>query len=636
MTSPDGINWTSQSNLPIAYISDITCGNGTYVAVSNNGNVAYSNNGINWTIPTAPSRYWNAITYGNNKYVAMSSSGYSMYSSDGITWTEVSTPNNSYTSVTYGNGLYVAVVNNSSHYITTSSDGITWTNQSFSSFGLISVCFGNGKFVSVSPYNNTTPFIYSSDGLAWTIPNINTAFSTQLSSYGNGVFVLANQYNPVYVQFQYSTDCINWSLVSLNVQNMRISCISYVNNQFIALGNDNVNTYMFNSNDGISWSYSNLGIQGYNWNSLTYGNSTYVAVLEYNYPEQVLISTDGINWSLQYSSDDSNWLSVTFGNGIFVSTASGGSNQVMTSTDGISWSSVSVPSDGWYQVAYGNGLFVAFSLNNYTIIYGTDGTNWTYIPSVDLPNVEYPVLNSITYGPEGFVICGYYYPNPDYYTTPFILTSSDGITWTFSDTNISNGAQIVYGNYKYLITGDYGLYSIGSTTSPPPICYNKGTKILCDNNEYKNIEDLKVGDYVKTYLHGNKKISYVGSKTMVNNPSSWKHSMYKMSKDTNPELTDDLIVTAFHSILTKTRTVEERKKYIEYKLGYQFIDNRKIDNCLLTIAAVSDKFTQITDTNEYTYYHFVLEDANPATKFGVYANGILSESLSLFEYNNKF
>ena len=49
------------------------------------------------------------------------------------------------------------------------------------------------------------------------------------------------------------------------------------------------------------------------------------------------------------------------------------------------------------------------------------------------------------------------------------------------------------------------VYATGSPLqvgSLPPVCFLKGTKILCANGEYRLIEDLQKGDMVKTHLHG--------------------------------------------------------------------------------------------------------------------------------------
>jgi len=60
---------------------------------------------------------------------------------------------------------------------------------------------------------------------------------------------------------------------------------------------------------------------------------------------------------------DNEWISVTYGNGLFVAVSSSGtSDRVMTSPDGITWTSrASATDNDWHSVTYGNGLFAAVS-----------------------------------------------------------------------------------------------------------------------------------------------------------------------------------------------------------------------------------------------------------------------------------
>jgi streptogramin lyase len=153
-----------------------------------------------------------------------------------------------------------------------------------------------------------------------------------------------------------------------------------------------------------------------------------------------------------------------------------------------------------------------------------------------------------------------------------------------------------------------------------PICYSKGTIILC-NTGYVPIEDLKPGDLVKTYLHGDREIEVIGKGTMFNNPNKWSECMYRLPS-MNDEF-DDLIVTGGHGILKRTLTSSEiDADPVWFKKNGKF---SKIDNLYLQRAAFSKEFHQITTNERYTYYHFSLK--GPKWKrYGVWANGVLSES----------
>jgi hypothetical protein len=76
-----------------------------------------------------------------------------------------------------------------------------------------------------------------------------------------------------------------------------------------------------------------------------------------------MTSPDGITWTSRTSAADNSWVSVTYGNGLFIAiSTSGTGNRVMTSPDGITWTSrTSATDNNWYSITYGSGLFVAIS-----------------------------------------------------------------------------------------------------------------------------------------------------------------------------------------------------------------------------------------------------------------------------------
>jgi hypothetical protein len=175
------------------------------------------------------------------------------------------------------------------------------------------------------------------------------------------------------------------------------------------------------------------------------------------------------------------------------------------------------------------------------------------------------------------------------------------------------------------------IYEISISISLPEIiivearCFNEGTKILCLNKEeeYVPIENLRVGDIVKTYHYGYRKIELIGKHYLMNHPDNkFTNSMYKMAKTESNGLIEDLIVTGGHSILVDDLGNQK-------ELNEQLLGEEKIEDKFLLLAAASNDFVKINDTEKYTYYHFVLEDnGNDKMKFGVWANGVLSETIS--------
>jgi Rad3-related DNA helicase len=160
-------------------------------------------------------------------------------------------------------------------------------------------------------------------------------------------------------------------------------------------------------------------------------------------------------------------------------------------------------------------------------------------------------------------------------------------------------------------------------------CFNEGTKILCMKNQLKDeyiaIELLQVGNFVKTYKHGYRRVSKVIKGTFRNNSKKWNMCMYKMAKTPTNGLIEDLIVTGGHSILVDAISEEEQKKYDEMRIPS--FSKLTIDNKHLLLSCCSDQFTPMQDNNRYNYYHLLLENNDDEEeRFGIWANGILTET----------
>lgn len=169
--------------------------------------------------------------------------------------------------------------------------------------------------------------------------------------------------------------------------------------------------------------------------------------------------------------------------------------------------------------------------------------------------------------------------------------------------------------------------------STDPSCFNEGTKILCLNKnleeEYIPIENLRKGVLVKSYKHGYRKIDLIGKNCMINNPNNLCNCMFKMQKTDKNGLIEDLIITGGHSVLTQD--LGKYKEENERLFGGTIM----IDDKYLLLSAVSKDFVKLENTNLYTYYHFCLENnKNDNERFGVWANGILTETPSKAQFNN--
>jgi len=205
-------------------INAITYGNGKYVAGGANGKIAYSTNGIKWSIADTGTifeyysslegtRYAsvNGIAWGKDKFVAVGSNSIVATSPDGITWTAIPETNAfTYTnqsgtdniklsigSIAYGKDKFVAGCTNG--HIAYSSDGLTWTainpKSLFNNYGFDVTVYvkaiaydGSGKFVAVGSHRED--IAYSSDGINWKIPEVDEdIYIYNAIAYGGGKFV---------------------------------------------------------------------------------------------------------------------------------------------------------------------------------------------------------------------------------------------------------------------------------------------------------------------------------------------------------------------------------------------------------------------------------------------------------------
>jgi len=191
-----------------------------------------------------------------------------------------------------------------------------------------------------------------------------------------------------------------------------------------------------------------------------------------------------------------------------------------------------------------------------------------------------------------------------------------------NSTNTAYGSQI--GNTAF----DIG----GATVSVEQhlVCFDESTLILCPSG-YVPVTNLKIGDSVVTYKHGNRKISRIRvTKIVLNeelpqnvNPykkQGYAKHMFRMKK--TGDMTDDLLVTGRHGILL------DDLSSCSYFVDKVF--DTKIDDKILLDVGLCSRFERETECKEYTIYQIELGDDLP--RYGIYANGVLMESLlSVYE-----
>jgi hypothetical protein len=230
---------------------------------------------------------------------------------------------------------------------------------------------------------------------------------------------------------------------------------------YVAVGASGINNSVMTSPDGITWTERLVPTGSLTWISVTFGNGLFVAVssLSYNL-YAVITSPDGINWT-ERTAPSGFWESVTFGNNLFVAVGDNSSTPVMTSPDGITWTSRTGVTNQWQSVTFGNGLFVAVSSNGSgnRVITSPDGITWTSRTSAADNFWE-----SVTYGNGLFVaVASSGLPSR-------IMTSPDGITWTSRTISIINAwRSVTFGNGYFVAVSnsfdaDNSMYSADGIT----------------------------------------------------------------------------------------------------------------------------------------------------------------------------
>jgi hypothetical protein len=177
---PDLFGWRTASWSPFTTLDSVkgfAYGGGVYVAVGRNGVIAWSNDGIRWERaqkkpdPASPfdptvdpftydgsnAAHFNAAAFGGGVFVAVAENGHIAYSSDGKYWAGVHTiggfGTENVNGVAYGSGYFVAVGGNGNISAAFPSKPKIWRGGTVFTGSpnpaLYDITFGNGAFYVV-------------------------------------------------------------------------------------------------------------------------------------------------------------------------------------------------------------------------------------------------------------------------------------------------------------------------------------------------------------------------------------------------------------------------------------------------------------------------------------------------------
>lgn len=229
--------------------------------------------------------------------------------------------------------------------------------------------------------------------------------------------------------------------------------------------------------------------------------------------------------------------------------------------------------------------------------------------------------------------------NGTYYPISSALTYSTSTNLVFNVVLISSSivinpylrAAMVLRNTD--TTTDVNTYYLDFIGVP---CFKEDSRILClvDGAEvYVPVQDIRIGDIVKTYLHGYKKVTVIGNGIIYNNgsdPARIKERLYKYTVEEYPDLTEDLVLTGGHSILVNELTEEQKKVSLTYRKQL-----KKTDDKYLLLAVVDEKTLPYEKEGIFTIFHITLEHEDDLANYGIFANGLLVESCPKTHLLNK-
>ena len=306
---------------------------------------------------------------------------------------------------------------------------------------------GNGATAICTVLNGViTEVIITSTGAGYTSPptiTVETDKVTKLivDSFGNGYLtaptvtitgggastqaqVLPTMDNNGVIALEFALDGDDLPITGSGYTSDPIVTITDPNAKLVAIANGSTNnaTLLATADVGDNWA-AGTALPNSNFTSVTYGNGTYVAIGGAGGAGSAATSTDGASWVSRTTPTlgAGTLTGVAYGAGTYVA-INGGGNEAFTSANGIVWvSGGNLPATAvWSSIAYGNGRFVAIaSASNEAAISNDKGVTWVASPA-GLPSSE--DWTTIKYAQGLFVAVAE--------GSEVVATSPNGLTWT--------------------------------------------------------------------------------------------------------------------------------------------------------------------------------------------------------------
>lgn len=279
---------------------------------------------------------------GSELYVAITSDGAVLASADGLSWTEKQDETGMWLeAAAWGNGRFVIV--GGEGMILASEDGVNWTQKdSGTDAYLHDVMWDGYRFIAVG----SKTLLTSPDGEEWRyseVPEIDPENGTsgRISLFYGGVFWDGNQYftggSGNYLLA--SEDLDQWTVISGDSPGSGMYYgFAWNGNRYVAVGD---HFEIITSEDGRNWTKEGLnvefqdGIDDYDTlciNSVVWGKEKFVAV---GHRGLILVSDNGLDWSVIPPVTRAGLNRVIWDGRQYI--AAGNKNTIVTSINGIDW-----------------------------------------------------------------------------------------------------------------------------------------------------------------------------------------------------------------------------------------------------------------------------------------------------------
>ena len=479
ITSTNGITWSSVANDIFKTSASSVTWNNTlskwYIGGSNykslwvagcSGNpqsFIYSYDGMTWSSNSNTLfNVCNNIKYNGYMWIAVGTGSNKMaYSYDGISWDPITNNNTFFTScfaIEWNGKLWVAGGNNtvSPNSIMVSTDGLNWT-PSNNSTSILQVAYALGYSTTMwvaggTPLNGYNSLAYSTDALTWTASNNgNSIFSSVCTAVANnGTLWVAGGSGTN--SLAYSSNGMTW-IASTNGNTILDTCNTITWNGIMWIAGGNLHFYNgITQGFGIAYSYD-----GMTWINITLP----IITLADNFINISSIKWDGKLWiaggsndddvnRIFYSYDGINWLSSINGSSFLQTVQSISVNTTLKNPDIANRATIISSSNGttWtpeIDDAITNNFILGTGTNpnGTTMVYTYDNINWTPITHTLATNI----INA-KYNGNMWLATGYRSG-----IGASILTSTDGINWTDTNTTIFGNSAIgaiEYNSYMWV------------------------------------------------------------------------------------------------------------------------------------------------------------------------------------------